>query len=104
MEDDIIEEDFEDDFEDDDGDASMSLSGGGGGGGERDTGPPLHHGGRSPMGLGDRPPPRQRQRLSPLDTSLASSMDEAISPARLSAELKGFDVAESIELPPGSHK
>ena len=101
IEDEIMEEDFE---EDDEADASLSLDAGSGlssgtpGGG---VGPPLH-GGMSPSGVSPGghvvPPPRSRQRLSPLETS-AQSMDEALSPGRYSREMAGFDLAESIEMP-----
>jgi hypothetical protein len=101
IEDDIMEEDFEDD--DDEGDASLSLSAGehamsSSGGGA----PPPPYGGLSPAALSPGghviPPPRSRQRLSPLETSIAS-LDEPMSPARYSREMASFDLAESIEMP-----
>ena len=98
-EEEVLEEDFlEESFEEDVDDASLSLDGASTSAGG--LAPPLH-GGLSPASLSpgghvlDR---HRRQRLSPLETSLAS-LDEAISPSQYKRELAGYDLAESIERP-----
>ena len=79
---------MEESFEDDD-DESISLDAG--------SAPPLVTG-LSPA----HPLPRTRQRLSPLDSSTHSlaSLDESMSPSMLSNLRGGFDLAESVEMPP----
>ena len=80
-----------------DADASLSLGDSGG--------PPLVPG-LSPTTLSPGghvvPQPRSRQRLSPLDTSVASidePMSASMSPGGLAREMQGFDLAESVERP-----
>ena len=88
---------MEESFDEDEGDESLSLDASSGGG------PPLIPGTSpssiSPGGTNSRQAlPRGRQRLSPMETSL-QSIDDPISPANYATELKGFDLAESIERP-----
>ena len=95
LEEDIAEESFEEDVDD----ASLSLDAGSSSLGAGAL--PLPAAGLSPASLSpggsvlDR---HRRQRLSPLETSLAS-LDEAISPSAYKSALAGFDLAESIERP-----
>ena len=83
VEDDVFEESFEDDDEVDAGELPLSGA------------PPLT-GSASPASL--MPPSRSRNRLSPLESSMIS-VDESVSPGRLTSEMQGFDLLESIERP-----
>jgi len=105
---DVIEDDIaEESFEEDEG-AELSYSLGGGGNAESgcgcaeigSCGPPLL-GTASPSHLSRLPMDVRHTRLSPLDASLSSipSVDESVSPGRLTHALQGFDLAESIERP-----
>ena len=87
IEDDIIEESFDED-DDEDAVADLSLSSG-------DRGPPLV-GSTSPAHLSQ--PPAGRSRLSPLESSVLS-VDESVSPGRISSALHGHDWTEPAEKP-----